>query len=91
MWEAIMLICFGLSWPTSLHKSITSRSTKGKSILFLWLIVLGYVAGVVNKLTVGYDLVMWLYVLNGSMVLADIVMFYRNRRYEKSLEEAIHE
>lgn len=84
MWEAIMLICFGLSWPTSLHKSITSKSTKGKSILFLWFIAIGYAAGVINKLINGYDLVMWLYVLNGSMVLADILVYYRNKRLEEA-------
>lgn len=81
-----MLICFGLSWPTSLHKSITSRSTKGKSILFLWLVIFGYIAGVINKLINGYDLVMWLYVVNGSMVFADTMMYYRNKRYEARQE-----
>lgn len=86
MWEAIMLLCFGLSWPTSLYKSITSRSTKGKSVIFLWLIMFGYVCGVINKLINGYDLVMWLYVINGLMVMADTIMYYRNRRFEKQLE-----
>lgn len=86
MWEAIMLVCFGLSWPTSLHKSITSKSTKGKSVIFLWLIIFGYICGVINKLVNGYDLVMWLYVINGLMVMADTFMYYRNRRYEKQVE-----
>jgi uncharacterized protein with PQ loop repeat len=83
MWEVIMLVCFGLSWPASLLKSIKSKSTKGKSILFLWLIAFGYLSGVINKLLTGYDPVMWLYVLNGAMVLADTAMYYINKRNEK--------
>lgn len=83
MWEAIMLLCFGLSWPTSLYKSVTSRSTKGKSVIFLWLIIIGYICGIINKLVNGYDLVMWLYVLNCAMVMADTVMYYLNKNYEK--------
>ena len=40
--EAIMLILFGISWPFNLMKSIKTRSTKGKSLLFLVLIEVGY-------------------------------------------------
>ena len=29
-----MLFCFGFSWPFSIAKSIRTRSTKGKSLMF---------------------------------------------------------
>ena len=35
---AIMIGCFGVSWPFSLRKAIVSKSTKGQSLLFLLLI-----------------------------------------------------
>ena len=31
--EALMILCFGLSWPISLRKSWISRTAKGKSLL----------------------------------------------------------
>ena len=40
--EAIMIILFGISWPLNLAKSIRSKTTKGKSLLFLILIDIGY-------------------------------------------------
>ena len=32
--EALMILCFGLSWPLSIYKSWTSRTAKGKSLYF---------------------------------------------------------
>lgn len=37
--EALMILCFGLSWPLSIYKSWTSRTAKGKSLyfeVFIW-------------------------------------------------------
>ena len=47
--EAIMLICFGVSWPVSAYKSYKARQTGGKSLLFLILIDLGYVVGLIRN------------------------------------------
>ena len=47
--ETTMLVLFGISWPFNLMKSIRTRSTKGKSLLFLVLIDLGYIAGITSK------------------------------------------
>jgi hypothetical protein len=89
MWESLMLICFGLSWPTSLYKSYVSRSVKGKSVFFLCLVDLGYLAGITNKLVHGYDVVLWLYVINFAMVFADIILYFRNRRIETLAQEPL--
>ena len=37
--EAVMVICFGISWPLSIIKSVKSKSTKGKSLIFMIFIV----------------------------------------------------
>ena len=44
--EAVMLICFGLSWPMNAWKSFKARTAAGTSWQFLGLITLGYVAGI---------------------------------------------
>ena len=51
--ECLMLICFGLSWPISVYKSYTSRSTKGKSVYFTVAILLGYLCGIAAKIIGG--------------------------------------
>ena len=48
--ETMMIIGFGVSWPLSIYKSYTSKSTKGKSILFLFCIAIGYLCGIFSKL-----------------------------------------
>ena len=48
--EIAMIICFGLSWPVNVYKSYKARTTKGKSILFLCFIFIGYIAGILSKL-----------------------------------------
>jgi len=79
LFEAIMLICFGAAWPVSIYKSWVSRTSAGKSIIFLFIIELGYVSGMVHKVLYNYDGVIWLYLLNAVMVLVDIILYFRNK------------
>ena len=44
--EVIMIVSFGASWPMNVMKSWKARTTKGKSLAFLCLILFGYVAGI---------------------------------------------
>ena len=85
-WEIIMLICFGAAWPFSIYRSAVSHSTKGKSLLFMIVVLCGYVAGVLHKLFFNYDLVIYLYAMNFLMVSVDVVLYLRNRREEKAIE-----
>lgn len=83
--ESFMLICFGMSWPISVYKSLTSRSTKGKSVLFLLAIITGYLAGICGKLIGGQiNYVLFLYCINLIIVSTDLVLFFVNRRREKT-------
>jgi len=88
IFEALMLICFGLAWPASIYRSWKSRSTAGKSVLFLYIIGFGYVCGAIHKVLYSRDIVIVLYVVNLFMVLIDIGLYYRNIAYEKSLGKA---
>ncbi len=87
IFEAIMLICFGAAWPLSIYKSYTSRSNSGKSLYFLYIILMGYFSGIIHKLVYSYDLVIFLYILNFLMVLTDIILYYRNKSLEKTVEK----
>ena len=81
--EAIMLICFGMAWPFSIIKSFKSKSTNGKSIVFLIVLIIGYVAGIINKILYSNDIVLYLYILNLFMVSIDAILWFRNKKYEK--------
>ena len=83
--EILMIVCFGFSWPMNVIKSYRSRTAKGKSLPFLLLIIIGYVFGIIGKL-VGGDFkwyVLFFYVLNLCMVLADLILYFRNRRIDR--------
>lgn len=88
IFEAIMLVAFGLSWPFSIYKSWTTKRIGSKSLAFLVCIGIGYIAGVVHKIIVGADLVLLLYVLNLVMVLVEVTLFFRNR---ESIRESLKE
>lgn len=83
VFEFLMLVCFGLSWPFSIAKSIRSRSVKGKSIVFMAFVELGYIFGMVNKLLYSRDWVIWAYLACFMLVGADIVLYFRNARLER--------
>lgn len=83
IFEALMLICFGLSWPMNIWKSWTTRSAVGKSLPFLLIIEVGYICGMLNKILVHFDWVFFLYVLNFLMVGTDAVLYFRNRRLDR--------
>ncbi|MBE7706930.1 MAG: hypothetical protein E7Z91_06795 [Cyanobacteria bacterium SIG30] len=77
IFEAIMLICFGASWPFALKKTYTTKSTKGKSARFLILIIVGYLAGIIHKILYSFDGVIFLYILNLIMVTSDLIMYFK--------------
>jgi len=81
IFEAAMLVCFGAAWPASLYKSWTSRTSAGKSVVFLFVVEVGYLSGVTHKLLYNFDGLTWLYALNAAMVAADIALYFRNRRF----------
>ncbi|MDF2858862.1 MAG: hypothetical protein K0Q87_4713 [Neobacillus sp.] len=92
--EAMMVICFGISWPISIYKSIKSRSSKGKSLIFLLFILIGYICGIASKISGNkITYVLYFYILNFIMVSIDIALYLRNTYIEKlqrSVDGASH-
>ena len=48
--ESGMLVCFGVSWPVSIAKTLRVRQVSGKSLGFLLLVFVGYLMGIAGKL-----------------------------------------
>lgn len=84
IWEVLFLLCFAVSWPISIAKSLRTKVVIGKSPIFMGLIILGYIFGIVHKLLHNPDIVTWLYVFNATLVAIDLALYFtyvgRNRR-----------
>jgi len=77
IFEAIMLVCFGISWPISIAKSLRTRVVAGKSPMFMVILSLGYLSGLAHKFLYSLDWITALYALNLVMVLTDLALYYR--------------
>lgn len=86
--EVAMVVAFGAAWPTSILKSLRSRTTKGKSLVFLVIIAFGYMCGVASKFTSGrVNYVVIFYIINLIAVLIDISLYIRNQRLDRLAAE----
>ncbi len=83
IFEVGMLLCFGFAWPTNIIKSLKSKSTGGKSPMFLVIILVGYIFGIIHKITYSRDIVLVLYILNLLMVSIDLSLYFRNKKLEQ--------
>lgn len=94
--EALMILCFGLSWPISIRKSWISGTAKGKSLFFEVFIWIGYVFGIMNKfIQYGQNpergwifFLAWaFYFLNITEITIDMVLYFRNVKLDKEREK----
>lgn len=84
VFESIMLICFGLSWPLNVIKSYKAKTAKGTSLPFIFLIITGYIAGITAKLvTHQINYVLIVYLLNLVIVSMNVVVYFRNVGLDK--------
>jgi len=77
VFEVLMLVCFGISWPVSIVKSLRTKVVAGKSPLFMAILCVGYAFGVTHKVLYSCDWVTVLYGLNMTMVAIDLGIYYR--------------
>ena len=84
IWEVLFLLCFAVSWPVSIAKSLRTKVVIGKSPFFMSLVILGYIFGIIHKALYSHDIVIWLYVFNALLVATDLSLYFtyigRNRR-----------
>ena len=81
--EIGMLVAFGCSWPFNIMKSLRSRTAKGKSVIFEFIVVFGYLVGLLGKFiaysrtgVLAYST--WFYIADILMVAIDIALYFRN-------------
>lgn len=87
IFEVLMVVSFGISWPLSILKSYQARTTKGKSIFFLFMILAGYAFGITSKFLAGkITYVVFFYVLNFVMVGTDIGLYFRNLQLDRNAQ-----
>ncbi len=77
IFEVIMLVCFGLSWPVSIAKALRTHKVEGKSPVFMIFVCVGYLSGIIHKVLFDLDWVVGLYALNMTMVLVDMALYFR--------------
>lgn len=75
-----MLICFGISWPISIAKTLKAKSVAGKSPLFMIIVMAGYPSGIIHKMLYSPDWVIILYIINLAMVGVDLLLFFHFSR-----------
>jgi uncharacterized membrane protein YedE/YeeE len=82
--ETIMLVCFGFSWPLNVIKAYKARTTKGTSLRFIILIIIGYIAGILSKIISGQiNYVLIAYILNLAIVSVNVAIYFRNAAIDK--------
>ena len=82
IFEMIMVLSFGLSWPISIVKTLKSKTAAGKSPVFIGLIVFGYICGIISKIvSQNITYVFVFYCLNLIMTSFDLCLnlYYRNK------------
>lgn len=90
IFETIMLICFGCSWPINVLKSYKARSAKSTSLPFILLIITGYIAGIFAKIISNQiNFVLVVYILNLAIVSLNVILYFRNRRLDQIQETAL--
>lgn len=88
VFETLMLICFGISWPFNIAKSLKARTAKGKSLQFELCVVIGYLFGICGKFISGnITYVLVVYVLDVAMVTIDILLTLRNMALDRMAEK----
>lgn len=79
LFEALMLVCFGFSWPLNVIKAYKARTAKGTSLAFIILIITGYVAGITAKMiNQQINYVLAVYFLNLAIVMCNVFVYIRN-------------
>ena len=84
-----MLVAFGVSWPFNIAKSWRSRTAKGKSVVFEFIVVFGYLVGLLGKYisftrTGVWAYSVWFYLADIAMVMIDIILYFRNTALDRA-------
>lgn len=93
LFESLMVISFGISWPMNILKAYKGRTAKGTSIVFLCCIEFGYISSIIWKSLTG-DIQAFFagdmskygcffYLLNAIMVMIAIMIYFKNKALDR--------
>lgn len=83
VYELFFFVFIAFAWPISITRMIRRKSTRGKSLFFSGIVLLGYAFGILHKLLYSPDWVIFVYILDFTLVAADIAVFlYVRKTYE---------
>jgi hypothetical protein len=82
IFELVMLVCFGISWPFAIARTLKTKNVKGLSNTFYFSVIAGYISGILHKILYNMDYVIYFYALNAIMVAFQIVLVFYYRRME---------
>lgn len=86
--EALMLVCFGFSWPINVVKAIKAKTAKSTSLAFICLIITGYIGGIAAKIISGqFNYVLVVYFINLAIVTVNAFVYFRNKAIDKRKNE----
>lgn len=87
LFEAAMLVCFGLSWPLNALKAYKAGTAKGTSWQFIGLITVGYAAGIAAKFaSASINWVLAVYFINVICLGANWLVYFRNRKLDAAAD-----
>lgn len=89
VFEMLMVVCFGISWPLNIRKLLQSKTAKGVSVMFYFFIWIGYIFGLASKAIKAYNGIMtpayvwFFYILNALMVSCGILLYFRYKKMDE--------
>ncbi len=93
IFETIMLLCFGLCWPVSICKALRTKMVHGKSVAFMFLVIVGYLSGATSKIVrFAYgpnplEYTIWLYFFNAALVSVDLLLYLKYHKQSVAIAE----
>ncbi|MDR2442500.1 MAG: hypothetical protein LBE31_03145 [Deltaproteobacteria bacterium] len=76
--ESAMLVSFGCAWPANIINTLRVKCSRGRTPVFLIIVILGYVFGLLAKILSPKELnyVAFFYILNLVLVSTDLCLYF---------------
>ncbi len=76
IFEILMLLCFGFSWPFAIVKTWRAKRVDGKSPLFSIIVITGYLFGIASHAIGDKSMVIYVYLLDIILVSTDLALYF---------------
>ncbi len=89
VFEILMLLCFGFSWPFAIMKTWRSKRVDGKSPLFAIIVIIGYLFGIASHAIGDKSMVIIVYLIDVLLVSTDLALYFyfKNRIADRNVSK----